>query len=231
MRTIGIGFLVLLTSGCSHYMKIDRTDDNINVLTRQTVDIMKRLDFPIRKNLAKDDSLRITVYKGTLMTCHYSQAIIKPYSKISGMDTNNRWYIKPEIVISSILDSIFSGKKDTSRFIYVKALGSVIHELTHYLQNEWVSDEDYNDGTKGSFRDYFFQPVEFQAEVVEAYYLLNFTDKKSLKNILNSNYSIGQKRTLLVDLYFKMEYPLIHDTLFKSQNIPGIKKATNPNRK
>ena len=175
---------------------------------------MHRLNIPVRKNIYKDDTLKVTIFEGRMMTCSYGQDSVKPFYKFRGLDTNNRWYIHPKIAMSSILDSIYSRKRDTSRFIYIKALGSVVHELTHYLQNEWVSDQDYINLSLENPKSHFLQPVEFQAYSVEGYYDLNFANKKELKRIMNSKkYSIEEKQKMLAVSHFRLEYPRLLDEI------------------
>lgn len=214
MKIVIAAGLLFGFSSCTHYLKAGNACNDISVLKSQTVDIMHRLNFPVRRNIMKDDSLVITVFDGRFMTCSYSQYSVRPFDKLKGVDTNLRWYIKPKIAMSSILDSIYRRKRDTSQFIYIKALGSIVHELAHYLQNEWVSDEGYITFGWKNPKAYFLQPVEFQAYAIEGYYVLNFTDRQDLQRIMGcKKCTLKKKREMLAAECIKVEYPGLNERL------------------
>lgn len=150
---------------------------------------MNRLEIPVRKNYFKDDSLTKSTYPSKYITCSYGQSAIAPFSKSKGLDTNNRWYIKPNLLLSSILDSIFFKKIDTTYTVFIKAAASIAHELTHYFQNTYISDKDLLLLANKGNRAYFNLQNEKEAYAVDAYYFLYFTNRDLLKKLLKMKYT------------------------------------------
>lgn len=189
-------------------MTYKKIDNDINILKKQTIDIMNRLEIPIRKNHIKDDSLILTVYKSSLITANYGQEAIFPYIKSKkSIDTLNRIYKKPFIALSSVLYDIMIYKKDTSKIVIVKALGSVVHELTHYFQLTFVDEKNYIHGNINNQVQHITQPIEFEAYAVDAYYYLFFIDKKSLKQILKRNNDKIKLYKELINKQWQIQYP------------------------
>src|SRR6266542_4567026 len=182
---ISLVISLLIPSFVFSQLKPKSLSNDTFILKNQTLYIMKKLGIGVRKNINKDDALFFGTYNSRFISCVYGQDAIAPYYRSKGLDTNERWYIKPIINLSTTLNSIIRNKKDTTHLFYIDAFSSVIHELTHYYQNTYTGfDSTYIKGTLENFQEHVEQPVELEAYEAEAYYFLFFADKKALKKIM-----------------------------------------------
>jgi hypothetical protein len=203
---------VLLCPLFSFGQKLYLTKDTIDmkIMVEQTKYIMNRLQIGIRKNIHKDDSLKISTYSSPkLISAAYGQDFMWPYSNSKGLDTLGRAYKNPNIIMSELMDSILKNRIDTTKFVRVKAHSSILHELTHYLQITYTSDDDYIPATLEGFRDYVLQPTEFEAYAVDSYFTLYLLNRKELDRIMKMQTTRNERFKMLINAYFDLVYPQI----------------------
>ena len=180
---------------------------NISVsnLQSKTVEIMNRLNIHIRKNIAKDNHFNLTIRNDTSLEADFKYDKIGSKIVQGVFDTSGRWYVNPTIILTSMLDSIASKKKYTSRKVYIRSLSIIVHELTHYYQTTFVNDNYYAPDIipLNMFRRYIRQPVEFEAFAVGSFYYLSVLCKKTLKRIMKGNITIDKKFELLINAFWK----------------------------
>lgn len=177
--------------------------DSLKYVTQK---IMSELKISIRKNIDKDDPLIIGTYTSIYPTAKYGQKAITPYIfSQKKIDTFNRWYIEPSIFISNVIDSALKNKKDKN--LYINSLSTIIHELVHFFQVSYVSENEYIEGTLENWNNHVTQPIELEAYSVEAYFYLSVFYKKELNIIMNEKMSDFERKKKLYNKAYQLKNP------------------------
>ncbi len=171
-----------------------QTIQNYDTLRPITIQIMKKLGIPVRYFLHRDDPLRFIIYQSNYSTATYSDSSIGVFTTYDGQPIySQRWCFKPVIYISSTLDSILNKKIIVSFEKSINAKGTIIHELTHYLQQSYIKKENYIGGSLENWQSHVTQINELEAYSVDSYYFLSIINNDLLNDIIkiiNSAYSI-----------------------------------------
>lgn len=180
-------------------------------LRQQAFYIMKEIGCPIRPNYHLGDDL--TIAKNDTLpefSAHFKAAsIVRPDKNI-----NLRFYIKPQIDISSNMDSIFKGLGTFSDFDKLVAATHLLHEYVHFYQKTYPPDTieyfrlipEYQSNV-WAFAKYMRQPVEFEAFAVASYYFLYFYDRQKLIDLHNNNNDLMSRLILIMSAYRKAIRP------------------------
>lgn len=185
----------------------DSSSFDLKSLLNETKEIMKELSIKQRTNLKMDDSLTVFINKNDF-ALNAAFGLANPKNGVMTPPDNIklRFYKKPLIKISPILDSIVNHTKDTLKLIYLKAYSIIVHELAHYLQETW--DEIYYsiDDLKNE-KEYILQPTEFEATTIGSYYFLKHFAPNELTEIKKINVPEKRKFELIINAYRRHVYP------------------------
>lgn len=184
----------------------------LNDLIVQTIDIMNELKIEFRKNYVRDSAIEFIVNKNLLaFNAYFKGKGGKLKYSYPQNDLRLRFYSNPCIVISSSLDSVLMGKKDTSNIVYHKALSTIVHELTHYLQVTMniFHPQSYipTKFTRYTLDKMMSDPIEVEGYSVGAYFYLRKYYPIELAEIMESSQSTKTKIRLLINAFYKAVYP------------------------
>jgi hypothetical protein len=180
---------------------------DVKQLTVLAKKIMVELGINQRTNTKMDDSITsmaLIIPNGHL-AIFLAEKTIFPNN-----DTISRYYLKPRLIVNLQVDSILKVDEAKPTPIYVYANSAVVHELTHYLQAT-IELNPKQDTT--SFRDirnrrrYMSTPREFEAYSVGFYYLLFYTNRSRLQDIMDTNIQSKRKMKMLINVADSMLYP------------------------
>ncbi len=181
-----------------------------------TIQIMNELGIPIRYFIHRDDPLKFFIYQSNASTARYSDSSISFLTTVDGEPIfSQRWCFKPKIIISSTLDSILNKLKIVSFEQYVNAKGTIIHELTHYLQQSYILKENYIGGSLENWQAHITQINELEAYTVDSYYFLSIINNDLLKEIIKSEATPLNMNKKIINAAYSILNPGEYELLIK----------------
>jgi hypothetical protein len=185
---------------CSHNLNPFVVDNGMPAMVAETGSIMQALKIPIRHPIQDhQDSIQFATNKGLAgLNAFFSFKATLYINNNGHIDSSNRSYEDPIMIVSNELIDILNRRTDTSKSAYSQAKAVVIHELTHYLQAT-IGGKNYVNASIPNFTNYLIQPIEFEAYAVESYYYLKYTDGRELRRIMRKKISSSQKMKELIN--------------------------------
>ena len=177
------------------------------VFKKETAKIMDILGISIRTRLEKDDSITIHLKNDFALNASFGQHQIGFIKRDGLIDSSARWYIKPSIDITPLLDSIISKKIDTSKKVYTRACCFIIHELTHYFQKSIPPINYFEPNNNFEYNKYISQQTEFEAYAVGSYYFLKKFNKRKLNKIMRLRIDKERRFKYLINAFWEEVYP------------------------
>lgn len=199
----------LIRTSNIHTDRVVRMNENqYDSLKAVTIQIMRQLNIPIRYFLHRDDQLKFYIYQSKFNTAQYIDSSIGVFlNNDSTPDYPSRWCYKPEIWISNSLDSILKKQKQVSVIKYTDALGSIIHEFTHYYQQSYIIKEKYIEWSTEDFQIHILQLPEFEAYTVESYFFLSVINPKILTQIMENSQQSTERNKNIINAAFSIITP------------------------
>ena len=200
----------------SFYLQVGAQTDSTFKLTHTsrykhiTLNIIKYLGIPFRNSHSKDGRLLFAFDKPAgfgQRSPAYGMFVHGPYL-FRRPDTINVIYTTPIVFLSRNIYNDLKNNHHSSEK-YIRALGCVLHEITHYYQHINYNYLSY--WPSGDYYAYFCQPYERDAYAVEAYFYLSRRKPRDLEKIL-ARFS-GDNKRLKLELinahsqYIKRPFP------------------------
>lgn len=175
---------------------------------RTTKKILNKLHIPIRNNLNKDSPI-ILIVNPNLSLYNGQFKLGKSKVDIVYYNTDSAYLKNPIIEISPLLDSVYFKHQYTELIEKIKARGSLIHEISHYLNSAYDDKTYYSPivWNKEELEKYIRHPLELPAYAAESYFFLKKTDKNKLKEILKNQIIGDDLYKKLVTEWYKKIYP------------------------
>jgi hypothetical protein len=160
--------ILLLCTLLTFETSFSQTQVEVDELKDETKNIMQLLQIDLRDSLQNDGTLKIEVMKS--WDQHKDAGAYFNFSnsfKVVDANSNVVSYLKPEIFIRPVFDSVLKEQNDTSKIAEIYAKSILVHELTHFFQKT-----TYKVGKTYKVVDPINDPVEKEAYAVQAFYFL-----------------------------------------------------------